>query len=94
VDEDINVCGKRGGWKMPITMEIESVNVKPGARVSQLFLDVHLQVSGKLSNGQEINMPIVFNLFGSHSPPLAANTRNGRQNTPPLAAGIVYFKVV
>jgi putative transposase len=31
-----------------------------------------------------------LNRFGSHSPPLAANTRNGRRNTPPLAAGIVY----
>jgi hypothetical protein len=51
---------------MPITMEIESVNVKPGARVSQLFLDVHLQVSGKLSNGREINMPIVFNILVSN----------------------------
>ena len=33
-----------------------------------------------------------LNLFGSHSPPLAANTRNGHQNTPLLGAGIVYPK--
>ena len=33
----------------------------------------------------------LVNLFGSHSPPLAANPRNERQDTQPLAAGIVYF---
>ena len=31
-----------------------------------------------------------LNPFGSHPPPLAANTRNGRRNTPPRGAGIVY----
>ena len=31
-----------------------------------------------------------MNLFGSHSPPLAATWRNERQNTPPQGVGIVY----
>src|SRR5688572_3729037 len=31
------------------------------------------------------------NRFGLHSPPLAANTRKERQNTPPLGAGTVYL---
>jgi hypothetical protein len=62
---------------MPITLEIESVNVKPGARVSQLFLDVHLQARGKLSNGQEIDMPFVFNI-------LASNFEDGMERTRDL----------
>ena len=32
-----------------------------------------------------------LNLFGSHSPPLAANRKREHQNTPPLGAGIVYW---
>ena len=47
---------------MPITLEIESVNVKPGTRSSHLYLTVNFQIKGKLSNGQEIDMPIVFNV--------------------------------
>ena len=47
---------------MPIALEIESVNVKPSVKSSHLILTVNFQVKGKLSNGQEINIPIVFNI--------------------------------
>jgi hypothetical protein len=62
VDEDLNQCGEHGGWKMPITLETESVNVKPGTKSSHLYLTVNFQIKGKLSNGQEIDIPIVFNV--------------------------------
>lgn len=47
---------------MPIALEIESVNVKPSVKSSHLILTVNFQIKGKLSNGQEINIPIVFNI--------------------------------
>ena len=47
---------------MPIALEIESVNVKPSVKSSHLILTVNFQIKGKLSNGQEINIPIVFKI--------------------------------
>ena len=47
---------------MPITLEVESVNVKPSGKSSHMTLTVNFQIKGKLSNGQEINMPVVFNV--------------------------------
>ena len=47
---------------MPITLEIESVNVKPAVKSGHLYLTINFQIKGKLSNGQEIDMPIVFNV--------------------------------
>jgi hypothetical protein len=54
-------------------------------------LVVRLRLGNRDAGETAAALPVVMNLFGSHSPPLAANTGNERQNTPPLAAEIVYL---
>jgi hypothetical protein len=89
VDE---TCGGAGGVELtpgrgaPLSAAA-AARLGRGVTAGRAFR-MHPVTAGRSAGGAMV--ATVLNLFGSHSPPLAANMRNGRQNTPPLAAGIVY----
>jgi Putative restriction endonuclease len=68
-------------------LAVSCTPLEPGARwVPDPILVVEALSPSTLAHDRGLNR------FGSHSPPLAANTRNERRNTPPLAAEIVYCR--
>ncbi len=77
----------RKALNQPHTVDLHTITVDKNAAYPCAIK--RMKKTGEVWRFAKLRQIKYLNLFGSHSPPLAAITRKEHQNTPPLGAGIV-----